>query len=158
VSCIFGRTIKLLVDFCVFSVYTLDNLLTKGIFKAMYENLFKDEIKRKTSLMGRNVTILGRRTSIRLEPQMWDILFEVAERERTTIHEFCSLVALRKHENASLTSSIRVFLLLYYRAASSRAGHIRAGHGDFQNMVRRARVDVNLKTGESQVETTRMCA
>lgn len=124
----------------------------------MYEDLFKDKSERKTSLLGRNVTILGRRTSIRLEPQMWDILYEVAEREQTTIHEFCSLVALRKHENASLTSSIRVFLLLYYRAASSVDGHVKAGHGDFQNMIKRARIDVDLKTGEDLQAPIRMRA
>jgi|TARA_R110002126_G_scaffold13118_2_gene56473 predicted DNA-binding ribbon-helix-helix protein len=120
----------------------------------MYEDLFKEKSARKTSLSGRNVTILGRRTSIRLEPQMWDILYEVAEREKTTIHEFCSLVSLRKHEGASLTSSIRVFLLLYYRAAASQTGHIKAGHGNFQNMIKRARINVDLKTGKGLLATS----
>jgi len=124
----------------------------------MYEDLFKDKSERKTTLLGRNVTILGRRTSIRLEPQMWDILYEVAEREKTTIHEFCSLVSIRKHENASLTSSIRVFLLLYYRAAATQDGHIKAGHGSFQNMLKRARVDVDLKTGDELCERSRLRA
>ncbi len=124
----------------------------------MYEDLFKDKSERKTTLLGRNVTILGRRTSIRLEPQMWDILYEVAERENTTIHEFCSLVSIRKHENASLTSSIRVFLLLYYRAASSQEGHVKAGHGNFRNMLKRARVDIDLKTGDELCERSLMSA
>lgn len=107
---------------------------------------YKNE-EARTSLIGRNVTILGRRTSIRLEPEMWDILNEVAQRERTNIHELCSLVALRKKDTASLTSSIRVFLLLYHRAATTIEGHDKAGHGDFQNMIKRAKVNVNLKTG-----------
>lgn len=101
----------------------------------------------KSTLVGKNITILGRRTSVRLEPEMWDILNEVAEREQTSIHELCSLIALRKKANASLTSSIRVFLLLYFRASSTNEGHTRARHGNFENMLTRARVDVDLKTG-----------
>ena len=90
---------------------------------------------------------MGRRTSIRLEPEMWKMLYEVAEREEATIHEICSLIALRKRVEASLTSSIRVFLLLYFRSATTCDGHRNAGHGDFNTMLSRAKVNVNLKTG-----------
>lgn len=47
---------------------------------------------------------------------------------------------MRKKENTSLTAAIRVFLMLYYRAASTEEGHQNAGHGDFVNMLRRARI------------------
>ena len=104
----------------------------------------------KSTLIGKNVTILGRRTSERLEPERWGVLNDVEGREQTTIHELCSLIALRKKSNASLTSSIRVFLLLYFRASSTHEGHMRAGHGNFQNMITRAKVDVDLKTGEKK--------
>lgn len=92
----------------------------------------------KSSLVSRNITINGRRTSVRLEPEMWQALREIAERERCTIHEICSLVQLKKHKNSSLTAAIRVFLMLYYRAAATEEGHGRAGHGDFAYMCRRA--------------------
>ncbi|MEK7802594.1 MAG: hypothetical protein AAB276_09085, partial [Pseudomonadota bacterium] len=52
-----------------------------------------------------------------------------------------SLIALRKVPESSLTAAIRVFLLLYYRAASNEESHLRVGHGNFDIMKRRARVD-----------------
>ena len=116
----------------------------------MRDAVLEEKTEEKTSLQGKNITILGRRTSIRLEPEMWQILHEVAERESTTIHEFCSLIALRKRPNASLTSSIRVFLLLYFRAASTPEGHEIAGHGSFRNMLERAKINVCLKTGRTK--------
>jgi predicted DNA-binding ribbon-helix-helix protein len=94
----------------------------------------------RSSLISRNVTIRGHRTSIRLEPEMWDALRDISQREGTTIHNICSLISLRKVDESSLTASIRVFLMLYYRAATTAEGHNRAGHGSFENMKRRARV------------------
>lgn len=94
----------------------------------------------KTSLVSRNITVLGRRTSVRLEPEMWNALHDIARREQCTVHEICSLVSIRKVVNSSLTAAIRVFLMLYYRAASSEEGHRKAGHGNFEYMKRRARV------------------
>ncbi len=94
----------------------------------------------KSSLISRNITINGRRTSVRLEPEMWQSLHEISERERCTIHELCSLIQLKKAKNSSLTAAIRVFLMLYFRASSTAEGHERAGHGDFGHMCRRAGV------------------
>lgn len=92
----------------------------------------------KSSLVSRNITVLGRRTSVRLEPEMWKELKAISKRETCTIHDLCSLISLRKGKNTSLTAAIRVFLMLYYRAAATEQGHMRAGHGDFNNMKRRA--------------------
>lgn len=92
----------------------------------------------KTTLLSRNVTIGKRRTSIRLEPEMWEALKDISRREGCTIHDVCSLVQLRKNNRTSLTAAIRVFLMLYYRLAATEEGHRRAGHGDFQNMKTRA--------------------
>jgi predicted DNA-binding ribbon-helix-helix protein len=85
----------------------------------------------------RNITILRRRTSVRLEPEMWRALGEIARRERCTVHDICTLIQLNKRPDASLTAAIRVFLMLYYRAAATEEGHRAAGHGDFNRMVRR---------------------
>ena len=98
------------------------------------------EIRVKSTLVSRNITVLGRRTSIRLEPEMWAALYDIAERERTTIHSICSLVELRKLKESTLTAAIRVFLLLYYRAAATEEGHMRVRHGNFEIMKMRARV------------------
>ncbi len=92
-------------------------------------------------LVIRNITIRGRRTSVRLEPEMWQALLQIARRERCSVHDICTLIHLGKTSTTSLTAAIRVFLMLYYRAAATEDGHRRAGHGDFNQMVRRARAD-----------------
>ncbi|AEP09786.1 ribbon-helix-helix domain-containing protein [Micavibrio aeruginosavorus] len=92
----------------------------------------------RSTLVSRNITVLGRRTSVRLEPEMWGALRDIAKRERCRIHDVCSLIQLRKNPNTSLTAAIRVFLMLYYRAATTEQGHVRAGHGDFNTMMTRA--------------------
>lgn len=94
----------------------------------------------KSTLISRNITVLGRRTSVRLEPEMWQALREIAKREQCRIHDLCSLISLRKNENTSLTAAIRVFMMLYYRAAATDIGHYKAGHGNFKNMLLRARI------------------
>lgn len=94
----------------------------------------------RSSLISKNITVRGHRTSIRLEPEMWDALKDITTREATTIHNICSLISMRKAADSSLTAAIRVFLMLYYRAATTPEGHFRSGHGSFENMKRRARV------------------
>jgi predicted DNA-binding ribbon-helix-helix protein len=82
-----------------------------------------------STLVSRNVTISGHRTSVRLEPEMWSGLAEICRRERAKLHEICTSVAQRKHENTSLTAAIRVFVMAYFRAAATEDGHVKAGHG-----------------------------
>lgn len=94
----------------------------------------------RTTLISRNITVMGRRTSVRLEPEMWTALQEISRREQCTIHDICTLVGVRKNSRTSLTAAIRVFLMLYFRAASTEEGHQRAGHGDFEFMKKRARI------------------
>lgn len=94
----------------------------------------------KSTLISRNITVMGRRTSVRLEPEMWMALREISKRESCTIHDICTLIGVRKNQNTSLTAAIRVFLMLYFRAASTEEGHSRAGHGNFEKMKDRARV------------------
>jgi len=93
-----------------------------------------------STLVSRNITVLRRRTSVRLEPEMWSALREISKRERCTIHDICTVVYLRKDEKTSLTAAIRVFLMLYFKAASTEEGHNLAGHGNFDNMKKRAQV------------------
>lgn len=94
----------------------------------------------RSTLVSRNITVVGRRTSVRLEPEMWSALREIAKREGCKIHDICSLIHLRKNPDTSLTAAIRVFLMLYYRAAATDDGHRRAGHGSFEHMLQRARM------------------
>ena len=94
----------------------------------------------QSSLVSRNITVLKKRTSIRLEPEMWSSLNDIADREQCSVHDVCTLVYVRKKPETSLTAAIRVFIMLYYRAATTEQGHLRAGHGDFASMKHRARI------------------
>lgn len=71
----------------------------------------------RSTLINRNIMVAGRRTSVRLEPEMWAALLDIARRENQTIHVLASRVAEQKKPESSLTAAIRVFCLAYYRAA-----------------------------------------
>jgi predicted DNA-binding ribbon-helix-helix protein len=81
-----------------------------------------------STLVNRNVTISGRRTSLRLEPAMWDALEEICRREEMSPHELCALIDERRR-TSSLTAAIRVFIVNYYRVAATEVGHASVGHG-----------------------------
>lgn len=110
-----------------------------SLLKYENEQVGAPEVEKISTLVSRNITVLGRRTSVRLEPEMWSSLREIARREKCKIHDICSLIQMRKNPNTSLTAAIRVFLMLYYRAAATEEGHTKAGHGNFNFMVQRAR-------------------
>lgn len=76
----------------------------------------KDLMPRST-LVNRNIMVGGRRTSVRLEPEMWTALLDIARRENQTIHGIATIVNERKKPETSLTAAIRVFCLAYYRSA-----------------------------------------
>lgn len=110
---------------------------------AKYSEIYDDGPK--TTLVSRNITVQARRTSVRLEPEMWTALREIASQEFCSIHDICTLISIRKKENTSLTAAIRVFIMLYFRAASTDEGHRKAGHGDFEFMKKRARIPEQLR-------------
>lgn len=59
---------------------------------------------------------------------MWDGLMEICRREGVTTHQLATLVDRCRHRS-SLTAKLRVFILAYFRKASTEAGHAQAGHG-----------------------------
>jgi predicted DNA-binding ribbon-helix-helix protein len=81
-----------------------------------------------STLVNRNVTVFGHRTSIRLEPAMWHALSEICAREHVSLHVAVSAIAEERTES-SLTSAIRSYLLSYFQSAATEEGHCRAGHG-----------------------------
>lgn len=79
-------------------------------------------------LINRNV-IAGRgRTSMRLEPELWDALHEICEREDQDMSAVVRQVEAAGHAGGR-TSAIRVFILNYFRAAATEHGHAGVGHG-----------------------------
>ena len=81
-----------------------------------------------STLVNRNVTVDGHRTSVRLEPVMWNALEEVCVREHVNLHAAVSAIAEERAES-SLTSAIRAYLVRYFQSAATEDGHGRAGHG-----------------------------
>ena len=83
----------------------------------------------RSSLVNRNVTVAGRRTSVRLEPAMWEALRHICRREKRSLNDLVTEVD-QARTISSLTAALRVYLLKYFLAASTEEGHRRAGHGD----------------------------
>jgi predicted DNA-binding ribbon-helix-helix protein len=79
-------------------------------------------------LINRNVTASRGRTSMRLEPELWDALQEICERERLTMGEVVRRIEKRGHPGGR-TSAVRVHVLEYFRLAATDQGHRAAGHG-----------------------------
>lgn len=86
------------------------------------------EFEARSTLVNRNVTVAGHRTSIRLEPAMWAALTRVCEREHKSMNELVTGIA-HSRDQSTLTASIRVYLLTYYQSAATDEGHRLAGHG-----------------------------
>ncbi|MGM0423270.1 MAG: ribbon-helix-helix domain-containing protein [Pseudomonadota bacterium] len=69
-------------------------------------------------LISRNIRIGGKRTSIRLESEMWQALHEIAALESCSIHDLCTAVNDIKENGTSFTAALRVFLMQYYRTVA----------------------------------------
>ena len=80
----------------------------------------------KAKLISKNVTINGRRTSLRLEKTSWEAMVDICQCEGMTIHELCSLIDNRR-EGSSRTSAVRAFIVSYYRAAAAEYGALQKG-------------------------------
>lgn len=65
--------------------------------------------------MPRSIYVGGRRTSLRLEPIMWEALADIAEERDTTIHDLVTEIA-DSHEMPNLSASLRVFIVEHYRS------------------------------------------
>lgn len=65
-------------------------------------------------LVNRNVNASRGRTSMRLEPELWDALTEICQREHIRIGELIRRIEARGHAGGR-TSAVRVFIVDYYR-------------------------------------------
>jgi len=73
-----------------------------------------------SSLMIHNIVVAGHRTSVRLEPVMWDALHDIARRRRATMHDLVTDID-RERTASTLTAAIRVYTVDFYRAAAMPA-------------------------------------
>lgn len=67
----------------------------------------------------RNVVIRGRRTSLRLENQLWSAIDDICANEGINLHEFCESVEDGRRIR-SRTSAIRTAVISYLRHAASQ--------------------------------------
>ncbi len=80
------------------------------------------------SLISRNVVINGKRTSFRLEPEMWSAIEDICDKENVDIHKLCSWIITYKPRSNS-TSAIRAFIVSYLRSLIDDPSY-HLGHDD----------------------------
>jgi len=101
----------------------------------------------ESRLVNRSITAETGRTSMRLEPELWAALEDICQREnlsadgvmrrieqstQATSQNGCETGRKSGHKTghkSGRTSAMRVFILTYFRAAATEAGHRLAGHG-----------------------------
>jgi predicted DNA-binding ribbon-helix-helix protein len=86
-------------------------------------------------LVNRNVVAESGRTSMRLEPEIWDALKEICQRDSMRLGELVRRIE-QNNPGAGRTSAVRVFTLQYFRAAATEEGHRLANHGGVRNEAR----------------------
>ena len=79
-------------------------------------------------LVNRNIVSLRGRTSMRLEPELWDALHEICGRERITLGALIQSIE-QSDQPGARTSAVRVHVLRYFRQAGTAEGHANARHG-----------------------------
>lgn len=79
-------------------------------------------------LINRNVVAARGRTSMRLEPELWEALTEICAREGQDMSALVRKIEQSGHAGGR-TSAVRVFVLSYFRAAATESGHAAVGHG-----------------------------
>ncbi|WP_158599875.1 ribbon-helix-helix domain-containing protein [Azospirillum cavernae] len=82
----------------------------------------------------RNLKINGRRTSLRMEQDMWDALNHVAALQGVAPAALVSEVDLQRGE-ASTTGALRVYLLRYYREALCRVMEMEEVRDEFPRLA-----------------------
>ncbi|MBT5571783.1 MAG: ribbon-helix-helix domain-containing protein [Alphaproteobacteria bacterium] len=66
-------------------------------------------------LINRNITVGELRTSVRLEPEFWSALVDIAKREKASIDQLCTLIDAHLGD-LGRTAAIRVFIASYFAA------------------------------------------
>ena len=65
---------------------------------------------------------------MRQEPELWEALAEICQRERQDLNQLVRRVE-SSGNSGGRTSAVRVFVLRYFREAANEAGHEAANHG-----------------------------
>src|SRR3954447_18866905 len=82
----------------------------------------------KFGLVNRNVVAERGRTSMRLEPELWDMLSEICERESQDMSALVRQIEAAGHAGGR-TSAVRVYIVNYFYSAATENGHAELSHG-----------------------------
>jgi predicted DNA-binding ribbon-helix-helix protein len=77
------------------------------------------ETGEKAVVRKRSVMIAGRKTSFSAENAFWEALKDIAHSKSMTTVELVNLID-REHRTTNLSSSVRVYVLAYYKDAVAR--------------------------------------
>ena len=70
----------------------------------------------------RSIAVAGHRTSISLEQPFWDALKEIATSDGRSISSLLADIDRTRAPEANLSSSVRLFVLDWFRRHASKAG------------------------------------
>jgi predicted DNA-binding ribbon-helix-helix protein len=85
-------------------------------------------------LIIRNIVAERGRTSMRLEPEIWDLLSEICTREALDMSTLVRQIEAAGHAGGR-TSAVRVYIVNYFHTAATENGHAAVGHGVLKHRV-----------------------
>jgi predicted DNA-binding ribbon-helix-helix protein len=74
----------------------------------------KSPQRAKSSIVKRSIAVAGRKTSVCLEPQFFEVLREIATERGTSLPRLITSIK-RDRRKANLSSTLRLFVLEHYR-------------------------------------------
>jgi predicted DNA-binding ribbon-helix-helix protein len=89
----------------------------------------------ESRLINRNIVAGRGRTSMRLEPEIWDMLGEICQREAQDMNTMVRQIESAQHTGGR-TSAVRVYIAKYFHTAATETGHAAVGHGLLIGRVR----------------------
>jgi predicted DNA-binding ribbon-helix-helix protein len=87
--------------------------MTDTLSKKLIETSEAAVFIRLSKLKKYNIIVGNKKTSVTLEPLVWELLHDIANDQRCHINDLCSFIDERKNKDASLASAIRIFILAY---------------------------------------------
>lgn len=84
----------------------------KAAIAANEQDMLPERIDIANRLAMRSVTINGRRTTMRLEPSMWNALRQIADTQKLTVNQLCSKIDSSRGE-MSMTAAVRSYIVSY---------------------------------------------
>lgn len=88
-----------------------------------------------TLLSNRVITIYSRKTSIRLAPAEWNAIETICKRENISRKILFELIDVNRDERLGLTSSIRLFSIIYYKNSISKKQPLNHTTDEFVNPI-----------------------